>query len=306
MATTDSGKNKMLAAALHYAKSGSAVIPVHGITEAGRCTCGKPYCNDAGKHPIPQCTPNGIKDASTDEGTITRWFTQFPQANLAIALGKISGIVVIDVDGPKGQATLDRLLTKYEFVLPPKYIVETGREDGGRHHYFAYPKTGNVGTKKYEGLEVRSNGTYVVMPPSKHRSGKKYFWRTAKTDRVLDALPQCFIDFARLGAKVFQDNPASVGRPPKIAAAKRSLAERLSAGPKYSPPMWSPAEEERLISAMIAIPFEKQRDRTVWLSVGMALHWTTWERGRQLWDAWSRRFGDQIPHNDAEQEKAWN
>src|SRR5262245_14713417 len=57
---------------------------------------------------------------------------------------------------------------------------------------------------------------------------------------------------------------------------------------------------------MIAIPFEKQRDRTVWLSVAMAWHWTTWERGRELWDAWSGPFGDQIPHNDAEQEKAWN
>ena len=133
-----------------------------------RCACGKPFCNAPAKHPIPHLVPHGIKDATLDQSTAINWWTKCPKANIAIALGKVSGLVVIDVDGPQGAELLEKLLDKYEFTLNPKWFVETGRADGGRHYYFSYPPNVSVPTRKIKGLEVRSDGTYVVVPPSIH------------------------------------------------------------------------------------------------------------------------------------------
>jgi hypothetical protein len=56
-------------AGLAYGSRGWLVFPVHGIV-AGRCTCGKPDCNRAGKHPR---TEHGLKDAGTDPRLIRSW-----------------------------------------------------------------------------------------------------------------------------------------------------------------------------------------------------------------------------------------
>jgi len=50
--------------------------------------------------------------ASDDLETITAWASQWPNANIGIATGIMSGVDVIDVDmkdGKNGQATLDAL-----------------------------------------------------------------------------------------------------------------------------------------------------------------------------------------------------
>jgi len=69
----------MLDAALAYAARGWAVHPL------------VPFA----KTPL---TAHGFKDASTDVGQITRWWTATPDANIGVATGKISGITVLDWD----------------------------------------------------------------------------------------------------------------------------------------------------------------------------------------------------------------
>ena len=39
-----------LATALHYAKHGLLVVPLHGLRD-GRCTCGRKNCKQPGRHP---------------------------------------------------------------------------------------------------------------------------------------------------------------------------------------------------------------------------------------------------------------
>jgi hypothetical protein len=56
--------------ALQYAASGWQVLPLHNPTSAG-CSCGKPECQSAGKHPR---TTSGFKDASVDESVIRGWW----------------------------------------------------------------------------------------------------------------------------------------------------------------------------------------------------------------------------------------
>ena len=97
-----------LDAALAYAKMGWHVIPLHTPTgKSGQCSCGRAECgNSIGKHPRVKDWPN---NASTEANTIKKWWDKWPNANIGIATGAKSGIVVLDVDGPEGAATLKKL-----------------------------------------------------------------------------------------------------------------------------------------------------------------------------------------------------
>jgi Bifunctional DNA primase/polymerase, N-terminal len=130
--------NLLHRAVLQYLTNIWPIIPIWWI-EGERCACGQPHCNSPGKHPIAALVPRGIKDATLDQQTAIEWWTRFPKANIGIALGKVSGLVAVDVDGPSGRETLERLLAQFEHTLDPKWFVETGRSDGGRHYYFRYP-----------------------------------------------------------------------------------------------------------------------------------------------------------------------
>jgi hypothetical protein len=118
------------------------------------------------KEKIP-VTKNGVKDASKDPEQIKKWAKQFPHANVGVATGRISNLVVIDVDGMQGLESLSQL-TK-DNPLPKTLIVRTGN---GYHHYFAYPHE-DVDIRNSAGqlgkhIDVRGNGGYVVGPGSLH------------------------------------------------------------------------------------------------------------------------------------------
>jgi Bifunctional DNA primase/polymerase, N-terminal len=82
----DPERNLLHRAVLQYLKNRWPVIPIWWM-EGERCACGKPHCNSPGKHPIAKLVPHGIKDATLDLPTAIKWWTQYPKANIAIALG---------------------------------------------------------------------------------------------------------------------------------------------------------------------------------------------------------------------------
>jgi putative DNA primase/helicase len=56
-------------------------------------------CERAGKHPITQ---HGVNDATTDRNRIRNWWAESPDANIGIAAGSESGIIVLDIDPRNG------------------------------------------------------------------------------------------------------------------------------------------------------------------------------------------------------------
>ena len=84
--------NNLLDAALKYASRGFTVFPCGGSN---------------GKKPL---TPHGFKDASTDPKQIEEWWTTHPDANIAIATGEMSGLVVLDIDNKNGKDGSSTLL----------------------------------------------------------------------------------------------------------------------------------------------------------------------------------------------------
>lgn len=155
----------LLDAALVYAGRGWPVIPLHGWSLQG-CTCGRrDRCPSPAKHPH---TTNGLKDASTDPKQIREWWSKWPDANV----GLVTGVAfdVLDVDGPEGLASFERLTAENGSPLGG-IVVETG--SGGRHYLFEPQGAGNR-AGMVPGLDWRGEGGYIVAPPSIHASGRNY------------------------------------------------------------------------------------------------------------------------------------
>ena len=154
-----------LEAALDYAARGLHAFPVHGITDAGACDCGKPSCKSPGKHPL---TSDGFKSATTDAKKIKTWWTRHPGPNVAIRTGAESGIIVLDIDGPEGESFLK------DKNVPPTPTAKTGK---GRHIFFQHPG-GMIknAVRIAPAIDIRGDGGYVVAAPSKHVSGAVYSW----------------------------------------------------------------------------------------------------------------------------------
>lgn len=161
--------HKPVNSALAYARHGWRVFPVHSM-RASRCTCGRDCGKNAAKHPR---TTGGFKVATTDACQIEEWWRKWPDANIGIATGAVSGIIVIDIDGDDGRATLQPLLARHG-LLPRSAVVITAR---GWHLYFAIAATcAPIPCSTGNGLDVRGDGGYVVAPPSRHASGHIYQW----------------------------------------------------------------------------------------------------------------------------------
>ncbi len=158
-----------LAMALNFAARGWRVFPCHSIAE-GQCTCGTPSCSCAGKHPR---TVKGLRAATVDQAQIASWWSNWPEANVAIATGEESNLIVIDIDKAEGGHESLRHVEEAHGPLPLTVTIETG---GGRHLYFAYPSNRKIINRNgwRHGIDVKSEGGYVIAPPSRHQSGESY------------------------------------------------------------------------------------------------------------------------------------
>jgi hypothetical protein len=169
----DSGR--LVDFALSYASRGWAVLPCHSPTGGG-CTCSATECSSPGKHPR---LVNGLTGATTDSSDIEGWWRRWPNANVAIRTGEVSGLVVIDIDRRGGgDGTLAKLV-KQHGRLPKTLAVQTG---DGVHLYFQHPGCpvpNDASRRLGPGIDIRGDGGYVLAPPSLHHNGRRY--------RALDA-----------------------------------------------------------------------------------------------------------------------
>jgi hypothetical protein len=162
-------------AALDYAAAGWSVFPVHGRTAGGGCTCRRADCGSPAKHPV---ISNGLNGASDRASQIGAWWRRWPWANVAVATGEKSGIIVLDVDlyEPGCREACAKLAR--EIGRPPTTRTAlTG--GGGQHLVYEHPgfEVRNSAGALGVGIDVRADGGYIVGPPSVHITGKLYRWR---------------------------------------------------------------------------------------------------------------------------------
>lgn len=144
-------------AALAYAAHGWSVIPIEAH----------------GKRPLVAWREFQTRHAEAER--IESWFHRWPSANVGIVTGRISGLVVVDIDAAHGGFESLQTLQAALGAWPPTVVAATG--GGGRHLYFAQacaPLANRVAIRP--GIDVRADGGCVVAPPSLHPSGRRYAW----------------------------------------------------------------------------------------------------------------------------------
>lgn len=170
-----------------YVNMGWYIFPCHSI-DRGRCTCRDgATCTSPGKHPR---TARGVKDATNDIETVRMWAASYPETNWGLACGRLSGVVVVDIDPRHGGFDS---FDEYEAQrttgpLPPTLVAISG--GGGRHHFFKFPADGQPLKNRVDwmpGVDIRSDGGYVILAPGSHISGGFYQWRN--WGATIDPLP---------------------------------------------------------------------------------------------------------------------
>jgi hypothetical protein len=114
---------------------------------------------------VPMIRWQDYQTALPEESEVLEWWTRWPDANVGIVTGNISGITVVDVDSEAGLQALKKL-------IPPLMLTPTAKtQKGGRHLYFKYVPGLSNRVRAIEGVDVRSEGGFVVAPPSEGERG---------------------------------------------------------------------------------------------------------------------------------------
>jgi len=142
------------------------IFPLQTVGEGGLCGCGKVNCHSVGKHPLLRWNWRHI--ASSKRDFVEKWMA-VDNVNYAAMTGFRSPetgkyLIVVDVDA-KEHEILGR--------LPKTFTYRTG--SGGWHFWFwsDYCFSNSV-SRLAEKVDIRGGGGYVVIPPSRHKSGKNY------------------------------------------------------------------------------------------------------------------------------------
>jgi hypothetical protein len=131
-------------------------------------------------------TTHGVHDASTHPEQLERWAGALPAAGLGVACGGLLRLLVVDVDGPEGEAALARF-----GPLPRTWEARTPK--GGRHLYFTAPAEGpplgNSARTLGPELDTRGVGGYVVAAPTVLADGRRYTWAPGRSPDDLERAP---------------------------------------------------------------------------------------------------------------------
>ena len=205
--------NLLLQAALQYASHGWRIFP----------------CAPRQKVPL---TAHGVKDASTDEQQIRQWWAKWPDANVALACGPASGVYVVDIDvsasgTPNGWQSLE------QFARDGHALPETIRQDtprGGAHFFYRTDSPPANKNSFRPGIDIRSDGYYVILAPSFHPNGGQYAWTAGMAP--WERAPAEYPDFMRPATRAPWAAPvapeAAAAKPPAPTAARADVIERAS------------------------------------------------------------------------------
>lgn len=196
-----------------YLSYGWALVPLHYITAANRCSCGKQRCveqNGGGKHPVEtEWTTKVHRDAQT-------WVAN-SLLNVGIATGAPSGFFVLDEDPDNGGDVSLKELIRVHGDLPRTRTHRTG--SGGRHFLFTMPADFEPTNRRGElpaGLDIRGTGGQIVAPPSVSSKGAY----VVLDDAPIAEAPAWLLDLIR--PKVFErkayDGPAPTAPTGRLTA----------------------------------------------------------------------------------------
>lgn len=103
---------------------------------------------------------------------VLNWFHTLSGAGVGVVTGRVSNMVVLDVES-YCPTPIEKLLEMY----PTQMYSRTG--SGGYHLFYQYPMSmARVSNrvKLMDGVDLRADGGFIVLPPTLHPSGNRYQW----------------------------------------------------------------------------------------------------------------------------------
>ena len=168
------------------------LFPLLGIEADGSCECG-PDCEAPGKHPAVSWKAEVGEERFR---SVETYLSAHPRVQgVGARMGE--GIFVLDFDPRSGGFdSLARLEGEFS-DLPPTAVALTGLYGSvrGEHWYFTYDASetyirsrplSKVLGADYSGVDVKGEGGYVVLPPTRHRSRVRYAWKSG-LERIAEA-----------------------------------------------------------------------------------------------------------------------
>lgn len=164
----------------------------------------------------PMFSWDEYKERCATHDEITNWFEQTPGANLALVCGAISGIVVVDVDGEEGQQWFKGHGLKTNLF---QYTSSKSKF----HAFYRHPGAGIIvhpSVKAFhDQIDIRGDGSYVVLAPSIHPTGKQYSLNWVDdfdgTIASLPVLPEMF----------WANAPENQGKVPEVSTGAVELEQ---------------------------------------------------------------------------------
>lgn len=150
--TTTSLPSNLFPTAKWLVENGFSVIPVRR----------------SNKKPLIRWKPFEDRIATHEE--VKQWWHDFPDANVGIVTGKVSNIIVIDADSEDAKNNLE------DFLLPDTFITPKVKSPNGWHYYFRYAEGFRCGSNILEKVDIRTDGGYIIAPPSMNGNGTNYSW----------------------------------------------------------------------------------------------------------------------------------
>ena len=172
----------MLEWALYYAQLGMPVFPCRGKVPA--------ISKEDGGH--------GFYDATTDLQQVTTWWQQYPRANIGYRTSATAPVLDVDPQH-QGDDTLFALEHTHG-ALPDTRRVITGGPSKSTHYYFTSPVA--IPNKSFlgVGIDVQSEGSYVIAPPSLHpATGQPYRWDIGPDELAPQPLPPWLLQLLLAG-----------------------------------------------------------------------------------------------------------
>ena len=168
------------------------------------------------------------------EDQINEWWTKWPEAQIAVACGWLSGITVIDYDkyifDPATKAKIPGPENPLDLMYSHVFSMTSLTGKGGAHVFCKYAAIPNSAKSLHPQIDVKSHGGYVILPPSiHHETGTRYAWDglfpfTESNLKVLSSFPQSLLRLAETKSHRTPQEWAVIASNASVGSRNTSLA----------------------------------------------------------------------------------
>jgi hypothetical protein len=127
------------------------------------------------EHELQIVDRNQLQRGIPTEAEVESWLEDIPHSNIGINTGKISNLIVVEIQNESREQIRD--------IFEDLFHYPTVQTPAGYHFYMKYQNCEIYNCSNImDGIDIHSDGSYVIAPPSKDEDGVEYSWLTTIED----------------------------------------------------------------------------------------------------------------------------